>query len=49
MGVEVSLCGDMAGEPDLIPLLLDRGLRALSVAPARLAATKATIAGYRAG
>ena len=49
MGVEVSLCGDMAGEPDLSPLLLDRGLRALSVAPARLAATKAAVAGYRAG
>ena len=49
MGVEVSLCGEIAGEPEVIPLLLDRGLRVLSVAPSRLAATKAAIAGYRAG
>lgn len=43
-GVEVSLCGDMASEPALVPHLLQRGLVALSVAPGRLAAVKAAIA-----
>lgn len=42
-GLPVGLCGDMAGEPELVPLLLDAGLRSLSVAPSRLAATKAAV------
>jgi phosphoenolpyruvate-protein phosphotransferase (PTS system enzyme I) len=46
-GVEVSLCGDMASEPDLVPQLLDLGLRHLSVAPTRLGAVKAAIAAWR--
>ncbi|MEM9625772.1 MAG: phosphoenolpyruvate--protein phosphotransferase [Pseudomonadota bacterium] len=33
---EVSLCGDMASEPDWLPLLLRTGLRKISVAPAAL-------------
>jgi phosphotransferase system enzyme I (PtsI) len=41
---KVSLCGDAGGEPDLIPAFLETGLRALSVAPASLARTKAAIA-----
>ena len=45
-GKEVSLCGDMAAEPDCLTALLDRGLRSVSVAPAALAAVKAGIAGY---
>jgi phosphotransferase system enzyme I (PtsI) len=44
-GREVSLCGDMAGEPIYLPFLLEAGLRTLSVAPAALARTKAAIAG----
>jgi phosphotransferase system enzyme I (PtsI) len=48
-GIEVSLCGDAGGEPELIPSLLNAGLRTLSVAPAALARTKATIAGLRVG
>ena len=32
-GIEVSLCGDAAGDPALVPLLLRAGLRSLSVAP----------------
>jgi phosphoenolpyruvate-protein phosphotransferase (PTS system enzyme I) len=48
-GIEVSLCGDAAGEPDLIPDLLAAGLRTLSVAPAALARTKAAIATCRLG
>jgi phosphotransferase system enzyme I (PtsI) len=43
-GREVSLCGDAGGDPTLVPALLRAGLRALSVAPAALAGTKAAIA-----
>jgi phosphotransferase system enzyme I (PtsI) len=43
-GVEVSLCGDMAGDPAFVPALLRAGLRSLSVAPAAIARTKAAIA-----
>ena len=43
-GREVSLCGDMAAEPDCLAPLLGTGLRILSVAPALLARTKAAIA-----
>jgi phosphotransferase system enzyme I (PtsI) len=48
-GVEVSLCGDAGGTPEVIPDLLAAGLRALSVAPSALARTKATIAACRLG
>ncbi len=44
-GIEVSLCGDAAGDPTLVPALLKRGLRCLSVAPAMLGPVKAAIAG----
>ena len=43
-GREVSLCGEMASNPDLLPVLLSLGLRSLSVAPAALAGVKAAIA-----
>ncbi|WP_110034208.1 putative PEP-binding protein [Hoeflea marina] len=42
-GIEVSLCGDAASDPKLVPLLLAAGLRRLSVAPAQLAAVKAAV------
>jgi phosphotransferase system enzyme I (PtsI) len=42
--IPVSLCGDMASEPKHLRTLLDAGLTALSVAPARLARLKAAIA-----
>lgn len=48
-GVEVSLCGDMASEPALVPLLLERGLRALSVAPAGIGRVKLAVRGGAAG
>jgi phosphotransferase system enzyme I (PtsI) len=46
-GVEVSLCGDAAGEPRLVAPLLRAGLRTLSVAPRLVAATKQAIAAVR--
>jgi phosphotransferase system enzyme I (PtsI) len=48
-GIEVSLCGDAGGDPEVIPALLAAGLRVLSVAPSSLARTKAAIAGCRLG
>ncbi len=48
-GVEVSLCGDMASEPAMVPLLLERGLRTLSVAPAQIGRVKLAIAAWRRG
>jgi phosphotransferase system enzyme I (PtsI) len=48
LGREVSLCGDMAGDPALVGHLLRLGLRSLSVAPARLAGTKAAVAAWPA-
>ncbi len=46
-GRPVSLCGDMAGEPDALAALLGCGLRTLSVAPAALARVKTAIAELR--
>lgn len=40
----VSLCGDMASEPAHLRMLVDAGLRSLSVAPARVAKIKAALA-----
>jgi phosphotransferase system enzyme I (PtsI) len=45
-GREVSLCGDLAGDPEQIPALLDQGLRVLSVAPGALGPVKAAIGRY---
>ncbi len=42
--IPLSLCGDAGGDPTIIPLLLQAGLRELSVAPAQLALAKAAIA-----
>ncbi len=46
-GIEVSLCGDAAGDPTLVPALLKAGLRALSIAPAMIGPVKAAIARTR--
>ncbi len=48
-GVEVSLCGDMASDPDLVPLLLDCGLRSISVAPALIGRVKLAIQRHGGG
>jgi phosphoenolpyruvate-protein phosphotransferase (PTS system enzyme I) len=45
-GREVSICGDLAGEPAQVAALLDQGLRMLSVAPGALAPVRAAIARY---
>lgn len=42
-GREVSICGEMAGDPRYIGLLLERGLGILSVAPAALAVVKHSV------
>jgi len=47
IGREVSLCGDAAADPVLIPALLGAGLRALSVAPQSVGRVKAAIASVR--
>jgi phosphotransferase system enzyme I (PtsI) len=46
-GLDVSLCGDAASDPALVPLLLKAGLRSLSVVPTALGAVKAAIAATR--
>jgi phosphotransferase system enzyme I (PtsI) len=46
-GKEVSLCGEMASDPALVPVLLEAGLRCLSVAPSSIRSVKAAIAGWR--
>ncbi|KGF68990.1 phosphoenolpyruvate-protein phosphotransferase [Hoeflea sp. BAL378] len=42
-GVETSLCGDAASDPEMTSVLLGAGLRRLSVAPARVAVVKAAV------
>jgi phosphotransferase system enzyme I (PtsI) len=43
-GIPVSICGDAASDPAVIPSLIASGLKTLSVAPAQLALAKAAIA-----
>lgn len=43
-GKEVSLCGDAASDPTLVPSLLNAGLRTLSVAAIKVGAVKSAIA-----
>jgi len=46
---EVCLCGDIGGDPEIIPSLLRAGLQSLSVPPALLARAKAAIAAVDLG
>ena len=48
-GVEVSLCGDAAGDPAMTEALLRTGLKILSMAPAAVAEVKQAIAGIDLG
>ena len=43
-GREVSVCGEMAVQPECLRALLDAGIRVVSVPPAALASTKASVA-----
>jgi phosphotransferase system enzyme I (PtsI) len=47
VGKEVSLCGEAASRPECLPVLLNAGLRALSVPPSVLAEAKEAIAACR--
>jgi phosphoenolpyruvate-protein phosphotransferase len=42
-GIPVGVCGEVAGDPALIPLLLGLGMDELSVGPARLPAVRGTV------
>jgi len=48
-GVEVSLCGDAAADPALVPKLLDAGLRSLSVPPVAVGRVKEAISAFGKG
>jgi phosphotransferase system enzyme I (PtsI) len=48
-GREVSLCGDAASDPAIVPHLLRAGLRALSVSATSVGLVKAAIAGALGG
>lgn len=48
-GIKVSLCGDAGGDARLIPLLLARGVRILSMSPRLLASAKQAIAAIDLG
>jgi len=45
-GREVSLCGDLAGDPAQVAALLDQGLRIFSVTPGAVGPVKAAISRY---
>ena len=44
---EVSVCGEMAARPECLRALIDAGIRVISVPPAAVATTKASIAGLQ--
>ncbi|WP_320501697.1 phosphoenolpyruvate--protein phosphotransferase [Dongia rigui] len=46
-GIDVSLCGDAGGDARLLPLLLNAGVRNVSMAPKMLARAKSVIANWR--
>ena len=48
LGREVSLCGDMGGDPRYLPQLVAAGVRTVSVAPPLVGRAKRAIAGARA-
>ena len=47
IGRDVSLCGDMAGDPRHLPVLIAAGLRTVSVAPPLVGRAKLAIAAAR--
>jgi len=49
LGRDVSLCGDMGGDPAYLPALIGAGLRSVSVAPPLVGRAKRAIASVSAG
>ena len=47
-GIEVAVCGEMAGLAEFAPALVERGVTELSMAPARIPAIKALLRGESA-
>jgi phosphotransferase system enzyme I (PtsI) len=47
LGRDVSLCGDMGGDPAHLPALIKAGLRSVSVAPPLVGGAKRAIAESR--
>ena len=47
--IDVSLCGDMGGDPEHLPMLIAAGLRSVSVAPPLVGRAKRAIAAIDAG
>jgi phosphoenolpyruvate-protein kinase (PTS system EI component) len=45
-GRPVSVCGDAASDPELVPVLLDLGCRVLSVAPSMMDEVRAAVRAY---
>jgi phosphotransferase system enzyme I (PtsI) len=41
--IEISICGELAGNPEAVPLLIGMGLRILSVSPGQIPAIKKTV------
>jgi phosphotransferase system enzyme I (PtsI) len=46
VGREVSVCGDMASDPELVRYLLEAGITSLSVAPAQLGSVKHAVSAH---
>jgi phosphotransferase system enzyme I (PtsI) len=46
LGREVSVCGDMASDPELVRYLLEAGITSLSVAPAKLGSVKHAVSAH---
>ncbi len=45
VGIDVSVCGEIAGQPLFVPLLVGMGLRTLSMSPSQIPAVKRVVRG----
>ena len=46
-GIEIGVCGEAAGEPQTVPLLVEAGIHELSMSPPSIAAAKKIISGLK--